>query len=163
MDESNLARWLVRLDVGRVGGDIFPFIDGPPECVCTGRSTGGLRVCIGIEPYRFMGGLSLATAPSFCDIGWKGPDFTLPGVDGVEHHLTDLCGEKGTLIAFICNHCPYVKAILDRLIRDAAELEPLGIATIAISANDAESYPEDGFGSDARNGESTPIPVSIPL
>ena len=87
----------------------------------------------------------MATETGVCDFGWKAPDFTLPGVDGAEHRLSDLRGRNGTLIAFICNHCPYVKAILDRLIRDAAELEALGVNTIAISANDANSHPEDSF------------------
>ena len=85
----------------------------------------------------------MATVNAVCDFGWKAPDFNLPGVDGVEHRLEDLRGDNGTLIAFICNHCPYVKAILDRLIRDAAELKQIGVNTIAISANDAATYPED--------------------
>lgn len=87
----------------------------------------------------------MAAAPGLCDFGWKAADFTLPGVDGADHALADLKGENGTLVAFICNHCPYVKAILDRLIRDAAEMKTLGVATIAICSNDARTYPEDSF------------------
>ena len=87
----------------------------------------------------------MAAIPPLCDFGWKAPAFKLPGIDGKVHALEDLRGPKGTLIAFICNHCPYVKAIVGRLVRDAAELQGLGIATIAISANDAASYPEDSF------------------
>lgn len=87
----------------------------------------------------------MAAGPEVCDFGWKAPDFVLPGVDGLEHRLVDLCGENGTLVAFICNHCPYVKAILDRLVRDAADLKALGVNTIAISANDAVTYPDDSF------------------
>ncbi len=87
----------------------------------------------------------MAAIPSLCDFGWKAPDFTLPGVDGQAHSLADLRGEKATLIAFICNHCPYVIAITDRLVRDAADLAPLGVKTIAICSNDARSYPDDSF------------------
>jgi thiol-disulfide isomerase/thioredoxin len=56
-----------------------------------------------------------------------------------------VAGERGTLVAFICNHCPYVLAVIDRLVRDARELAPLGIGVVAISANDAISYPDDSF------------------
>ena len=87
----------------------------------------------------------MAVLPPLCDFGWKAPGFTLPGVDGKVYTLEDLRGPKGTLIAFICNHCPYVKAIAGRLLRDATELHGLGVATIAICANDAASHPEDGF------------------
>ena len=83
--------------------------------------------------------------PPLCDFGWKAPDFTLPGVDGAQHALNDLRGAKGTVIVFICNHCPYVKAVIGRLVRDAADLKRLDVATIAISSNDASRYPEDGF------------------
>lgn len=87
----------------------------------------------------------MAGVPPVCDFGWKAPDFTLPGTDGKTHSLADIKGANGTLIVFMCNHCPYVKAILDKLVRDAAELARHGVATIAISANDAVSYPEDSF------------------
>jgi peroxiredoxin len=85
-----------------------------------------------------------STAP-VCDFGWSAPDFTLPGTDGRHWSLTDVRGPKGTLVVFICNHCPYVKAILPRLIRDARDLAALGVSTVAISSNDAETYPEDSF------------------
>jgi len=87
----------------------------------------------------------MAAVPPLCDFGWKAPDFSLPGIDGKTHALKSLVGPKGTLIAFICNHCPYVKSIAGRLERDAADLKVLGISTIAISANDASQYPEDSF------------------
>lgn len=80
-----------------------------------------------------------------CDFGWKAPDFHLPAADGKTYALADVRGTKGTLIVFICNHCPYVKAIADRLVRDTAELMARGIGVAAINANDAEAYPEDGF------------------
>ena len=87
----------------------------------------------------------MAAVPPLCDFGWKAPGFSLPGVDGKLHTLEQLHGETGTLIAFICNHCPYVKAVIGRLARDAGELAALGVATVAICANDAASYPEDDF------------------
>ncbi len=80
-----------------------------------------------------------------CDFGWKALDFDLPGVDGKRYRLADLCGPKGLLLMFICNHCPYVKSIRDRLVRDCRELQGLGINSVAIMANDPADYPEDSF------------------
>ena len=80
-----------------------------------------------------------------CDFGWKARDFDLPGVDGKRYRLADACGPKGLLVMFICNHCPYVKSIRDRLVRDCAELGRLGINSISIMSNDPADYPEDGF------------------
>jgi peroxiredoxin len=87
----------------------------------------------------------MAAVPPICDFGWKAPAFELPGIDGKRHKLAELKGPRGTLIAFICNHCPYVKAIAERLVRDAGDLQRLGVSTIAICSNDAAAYPEDGF------------------
>jgi len=87
----------------------------------------------------------MAAIPPLCDFGWKAPAFTLPGTDGRSHSLDQLKGRNGTLVAFICNHCPYVKSVIGRLVRDAEDLAELGVATIAINANDAVQYPEDGF------------------
>lgn len=87
----------------------------------------------------------MAAHPPICDFGWKAIDAELPGVDGKAHRLFDHQGGNGLLVAFICNHCPYVKAVIDRLVRDASELAAFGIGTVAISANDAEHYPEDSF------------------
>jgi peroxiredoxin len=87
----------------------------------------------------------MASSASACEFGWKAADFLLPATDGRSYGLRDIAGPKGTLIVFICNHCPYVKAVIDRLARDAAELAGLGIASAAISSNDAASYPEDSF------------------
>ncbi|SIO05027.1 thioredoxin family protein [Vannielia litorea] len=83
--------------------------------------------------------------PPACDFGTPAPDFTLPGTDGRSWSLADVSGEKGTLIMFICNHCPYVKGIIDRLITDAQTLQTAGIGVAAICANDAESHPADSF------------------
>jgi peroxiredoxin len=85
-----------------------------------------------------------AQAPAV-DPGWAAPDFALRGVDGRIHRLAALAGARGTVVAFICNHCPYVKAILPRLRRDAVDLAALGVNVVAINANDAQAYPEDGF------------------
>ena len=80
-----------------------------------------------------------------CDFGWKAIDFDLPGVDGERYNLATARGEKGLLIMFICNHCPYVKAIRERLVRDTKELMQHGINSIAIMSNDPTEYPEDSF------------------
>lgn len=80
-----------------------------------------------------------------CEFGRPAPDFALPGVDGKVWTLEDCRGPRGLLVMFICNHCPYVKAVLDRLIRDTRELHDHGIASVAIMANDPTDYPEDSF------------------
>lgn len=80
-----------------------------------------------------------------CDFGWKAVDFDLLGVDGKRYNLASAKGENGLLIMFICNHCPYVKAIQDRLIRDVNELKQHGVNAIAIMSNDPNDYPEDSF------------------
>ena len=83
--------------------------------------------------------------PPVCDFGWPAPDFSLPSTDGRVLSLADVSGPKGTLLMFICNHCPFVLAILDKIERDAAELEALGIGAAAICSNDADRYPADSF------------------
>ena len=80
-----------------------------------------------------------------CDFGLAAVEFELPGVDGEIWSLEKCCGEEGLLLMFICNHCPYVKAVLPRLVRDANDLKPLGINCVAISSNDSAEYPEDSF------------------
>ena len=80
-----------------------------------------------------------------CDFGLPALDFALPGVDGKTWTLEQCRGPNGLLVMFICNHCPYVKAVQDRLVRDTAELKPLGIGSVAIMANDTADYPEDSF------------------
>jgi peroxiredoxin len=80
-----------------------------------------------------------------CDFGWKAVDFDLPGVDGRRYRLADVRGKNGALVMFICNHCPYVKAVRERIIRDVRELTPLGVGAIAIMSNDPADYPEDSF------------------
>lgn len=78
-----------------------------------------------------------------CDFGWQAPDFTLNDPDGVAHSLRDHLGRKGVLIAFICNHCPYVQAIADRLAEDARDLEAMGVSVLAVMSNDYRDYPAD--------------------
>ncbi len=80
-----------------------------------------------------------------CDFGKPAPDFSLSGVDGKTWRLADCRGPKGTLVMFICNHCPYVKAVRERIVRDAKDLKALGIGVVAISSNDPSDYPEDSF------------------
>jgi peroxiredoxin len=82
---------------------------------------------------------------SVCDFGWKAVDFELPGVDGKRHTLASARGPNGLLVMFICNHCPYVKAVIDRIVRDCAELSRHGIGSIAIMSNDPAEYPDDSF------------------
>jgi peroxiredoxin len=79
------------------------------------------------------------------ELGWKAADFALHGVDGKTYGLGDVRGSKGTLVAFICNHCPYVKAVIGRLVEEAKALKGLGVGTIAIMPNDTKAYPADSF------------------
>lgn len=85
------------------------------------------------------------TRPPVCDFGWKAPAFALKGIDGKIHTLNDVRGANGTLVVFICNHCPYVVAIVDRLAEEARALQALGIGVVGIMPNDTKSYPEDSF------------------
>ncbi|WP_323008630.1 thioredoxin family protein [Paracoccus sp. (in: a-proteobacteria)] len=85
----------------------------------------------------------MAVRPPVCDFGAKAPDFTLPDPDGRMFSYGDISGARGTLVMFICNHCPYVQAVIDRIRREAAELQKLGVGVVAISANDADEYPQD--------------------
>ncbi|MDQ7018603.1 MAG: thioredoxin family protein [Robiginitomaculum sp.] len=78
-----------------------------------------------------------------CDFGWQAPDFDLPDTDGEIHTLQTLRGPKGLLLMFICNHCPYVLAIIDRLVREAKAVQGLGVGVAAIMPNDWTVYPAD--------------------
>lgn len=93
-----------------------------------------------------------------CEFGRPAPDFKLPGVDG-RHWSRDQClGDKGLLVMFICNHCPYVKAVIERIVRDAAELKALGVNSVAIMSNDPTDYPEDSFDNMKRVAERYAFP-----
>jgi len=80
-----------------------------------------------------------------CEFGKPALDFSLPGVDGRTWTLQESRGEKGLLVMFICNHCPYVKAVLERIVRDTTELKALGVNSVAIMSNDPAEYEEDSF------------------
>jgi peroxiredoxin len=80
-----------------------------------------------------------------CDFGVPAIDFALPGTDGRTWTLADCRGPNGLLVMFICNHCPYVKAVRSRIVRDARELRTLGIGSVAIMSNDPAIQPEDDF------------------
>ena len=87
----------------------------------------------------------MLTQTPICDFGKKAVPFKLKSTEGKIISLEDLKGENGTLIMFICNHCPYVKAITKDIVEDCNELKKLGINSIAISSNDPTNYPEDSF------------------
>lgn len=85
------------------------------------------------------------TETPVCDFGTPAIDFSLPGTDGGVWTLQDCRGPRGLLVMFICNHCPFVQAIRERLVRDTRELRALGIYSVAIMSNDPAQYPEDSF------------------
>ncbi|MDP1524498.1 MAG: thioredoxin family protein [Rhodocyclaceae bacterium] len=87
----------------------------------------------------------VSTPTPVCDFGRKAIDFDLPGVDGKRHALASAAGPNGLLVMFICNHCPYVKAVIERIVRDTRELATLGVGSIAIMSNDPRDYPEDSW------------------
>ena len=78
----------------------------------------------------------VALATPICEFGRKAPDFNLMGVDGKSYSLSEIKGNNGTLVMFICNHCPYVKSVIHRIVEDASILNDKGIGTIAIMSND---------------------------
>lgn len=93
-----------------------------------------------------------------CDFGWPAPDFSLRGTDGRLHTLASARGPSGLLVMFICNHCPYVKAVIDRIVRDARELRDHGIGSIAIMSNDPTVYAEDSFDNMVRVARDLALP-----
>ena len=80
-----------------------------------------------------------------CEFGLPAIDFDLPGTDDRNWTLETCRGPNGLLVMFICNHCPYVKAVIDRLVRDTNELKEFGVNSVAIMSNDPADYPEDSF------------------
>ena len=87
----------------------------------------------------------MATIAGPGKLGWKAEPFDLIGVDGRRHTLESVRGRNGVLVVFICNHCPYVKAVIDKIVRDARDLSAFEIGSIAIMTNDPSDYPEDSF------------------
>ncbi len=92
------------------------------------------------------------------DIGQACPPFSLPGVDGKTYSLQDLPPASPKVIMFICNHCPYVQAVEDRLIQLAREMGERGVSFVAISSNDPEDYPEDNFENMKKRAEAKSYP-----
>lgn len=93
-----------------------------------------------------------------CEFGRPAIDFNLPGVDGRTWSLAECRGERGLLVMFICNHCPYVKSVRERIVRDARELMELGINSVAIMSNDPALYEEDSFDNMRRVAEQFLFP-----
>jgi len=85
------------------------------------------------------------TKTPICNFGEKANSFELKGTDGKIHKLEDHLGKNGILIMFICNHCPYVKAVIDDIVYDCKHLEKDGVKSLAIMSNDANNYPDDSF------------------
>ena len=79
------------------------------------------------------------------ELGRKLPDFNLIGVDGKHHDLNNSMGKNGLVVMFICNHCPYVKSIQEKLVEDTLSLQSFGVNVVAIMSNDVNDYPEDSF------------------
>jgi len=87
----------------------------------------------------------MASVPPPAELGMSAPDFALPATDGRSYRFADIAGRNGTVVVFICNHCPYLKASIDRIVAEARALGDIGIGTIAIMPNDTETYAEDSF------------------
>ena len=88
--------------------------------------------------------MSLTETP-ICNFGEKAKNFNLLSTENKKMSLNDIRGKNGTLIMFICNHCPYVKAVIKDVVEDAKNLAKLGIKSAAIMSNDVKNYPEDSF------------------
>tara|TARA_E500000331_G_scaffold347481_1_gene387746 strand:- start:301 stop:855 length:555 start_codon:yes stop_codon:yes gene_type:complete len=88
--------------------------------------------------------MSLTKTP-ICNFGEKAKDFNLLSIEKKNISLKDIKGENGTIIMFICNHCPYVKAVIDNIVSDVNYLKTIGIESVAIMSNDVKNYPEDSF------------------
>tara|TARA_B100001123_G_scaffold357381_1_gene411577 strand:- start:171 stop:722 length:552 start_codon:yes stop_codon:yes gene_type:complete len=87
----------------------------------------------------------MSVSTPICNFGEKSYDFSLLSTEGNLVNLNDIKGENGYLIMFICNHCPYVKAIISFLVNDAKYLQNIGVKSAAIMSNDTKNYPEDSF------------------
>ena len=105
----------------------------------------------------------VSTPTPVCDFGWQAVDFDLPGVDGKRYSLASARGPNGLLVMFICNHCPYVKAVLHRIVRDTKELKAMGLNAIAIMSNDPTEYPEDSWENMVRLAKEMDFPFPYVL
>ena len=97
-------------------------------------------------------------SPPVCDFGRAAIDFDLPGTDGRRHTPASTRGPRGLLVMFICNQCPYVKAVIDRIVRDCRELSALGVGSVAIMSNDPTDYPEDSWDNMVRLARDLDFP-----
>ena len=100
----------------------------------------------------------MAISAPICNFGWKATDFELTDTFGAHKTLDNLRGPNGLLLMFICNHCPYVKAIIDRICRDAVDLQAMGFGVAAIMSNDPHAYPEDSFANMQKLAKSLNLP-----
>jgi peroxiredoxin len=100
----------------------------------------------------------MATTAASTVLGSPAPQFRLPSTNGNTYALQDIAGSNGTVIVFICNHCPYVKAVIDRLVKDSKVLMAEGIGFATICSNDADDYPEDSFDNMKRFAETHDFP-----
>jgi peroxiredoxin len=100
----------------------------------------------------------MAVSPTEVTLETPAPDFRLPATDGRTYTFADVAGEKGTVIVFICNHCPYVVAAIGRLVADARVLMAEGIGFAAICSNDAKEYPDDSFANMKRFAQAHQFP-----
>ncbi|MEM9442449.1 MAG: thioredoxin family protein [Pseudomonadota bacterium] len=101
----------------------------------------------------------MAAETPICNFGEKAKPFDLIATDNKRYSLDDVRGPKGTLVMFICNHCPYVKSVLDRIVRDVKDLETHGIGAVAIMSNDTVNYPDDSFDNMKRLAELKGLPI----
>ena len=99
------------------------------------------------------------TETPICDFNQAAIDFNLIGVDGYYYNLDSLKGQNGLLVMFICNHCPYVKSVIHRIIRDSIELKEFGVNSVAIMSNDPTDYEEDSF----ENMKKTALEMDFPF
>ncbi|PKO83326.1 MAG: thioredoxin family protein [Betaproteobacteria bacterium HGW-Betaproteobacteria-11] len=105
----------------------------------------------------------VSLSPPGADFGRPAIDFDLPGVDGLRHSLASSRSPKGLLVMFICNHCPYVKAVINRIVRDARGLATLDIGSIAIMSNDPREYREDSWDEMVRVSRALDFPFPYVL
>jgi len=117
-----------------------------PESGTFDRTNYFIPDCASLHPgYDREGENAMAATPPPVELGTPAPDFLLPTTDGRTYEFADVAGRNGTVIVFICNHCPYVKAVVNRMVADARSVLNEGIGFAAICSNDATSYPEDSF------------------
>ena len=103
-------------------------------------------------------GCVMAATASETSLDTPAVDFRLPATDGRSYTLDDIAGQSGTVIVFICNHCPYVKAVIDRLVADARILTREGVGFAAICSNDTEAYPDDSFSNMKKFAQTHELP-----